>query len=88
MHLCKGEGAVEKHLLRLKGALPSKGSIRCLQITDRQYAHMRILLKITKKTERKGRRSACSALDFQEPFLKKPFQNKLMRSKGLPLKDQ
>lgn len=52
--LCKGPNAVEKHLLRFKGALPKKGSIRCLQITDKQYARMKILLGTVRETEKSG----------------------------------
>ncbi len=52
--LCKGEDGVEKHLLRIKGALPKTGSIRTLQITDRQYARMQILLGAAEITEKKG----------------------------------
>lgn len=42
--VCKGQEAVEKHLKRATGHLPSEGSIRALQVTDKQYARMRILL--------------------------------------------
>ena len=52
--LCKGEGAVEKHILRIKGALPKTGSVRCLQITDKQYARMKLLLGTAKNIEKKG----------------------------------
>lgn len=52
--LCKGEDAVQKHLLRLKAALPKKGSVRCLQVTDKQYARMKLLLGTAKNTEKKG----------------------------------
>lgn len=52
--LCRGEDAVEKHVLRIKGVLPSAGSIRCLQITDKQYGRMRFLLGTAKNAEKKG----------------------------------
>lgn len=42
--VCKGQEGVEKHIKRTHAHLPSKGSIRALQVTDKQYARMRILL--------------------------------------------
>ena len=42
--IVNGEDAVDRHLRRLKGALPQNGSVRFLQITDRQYAAMKVLL--------------------------------------------
>lgn len=42
--VCKGQEAVGKHLKRTQAHLPQEGSIRALQVTDKQYARMRILL--------------------------------------------
>ena len=42
--ICKGQEGVEKHLNRTHSSLPKKGSIRALQVTDKQYARMQILL--------------------------------------------
>lgn len=42
--VCKGQEAVEKHLKRTRANLPEEGSIRALQVTDKQYARMQILL--------------------------------------------
>jgi CRISPR-associated protein Cas2 len=42
--VCNGPERVEKHLKRLKKKLPDKGSVRALQITDKQYGRMKILL--------------------------------------------
>jgi CRISPR-associated protein Cas2 len=50
--ICRGEEAVEKHLQRVTKNLPTKGSIRALQVNDRQYARMRLLLGEAKKNER------------------------------------
>jgi CRISPR-associated protein Cas2 len=50
--IVNGEDAVDKHLQRLKINLPTKGSIRFLQITDRQYASMKILLGEKTKKEK------------------------------------
>lgn len=42
--VCRGEDAAEKHSQRVTKNLPPKGSVRTLQVTDRQYARMRLLL--------------------------------------------
>lgn len=42
--ICNGEDAVDKHLKRLNSNLPPRGSIRFLQITERQYASMKFLV--------------------------------------------
>jgi len=44
VRVCKGQESVEKHLKRAIGHLPAEGSIRALQVTDKQYARMRVLL--------------------------------------------
>jgi len=38
------------------GNLPSKGSVRALQVTDRQYDRMRLLLGTAKNSEKTGAR--------------------------------
>ncbi|HOX22523.1 MAG TPA: CRISPR-associated endonuclease Cas2, partial [Elusimicrobiales bacterium] len=47
--ICRGEDNAQTHLNRLKGAVPAKGSIRSLQITDQQYGRMQLLLGTTIK---------------------------------------
>lgn len=42
--LCNGLERVDKHLKRLEGPLPARGSIRALQVTDKQYGRMKLLL--------------------------------------------
>lgn len=42
--LCNGTDATNKHLKRLNNMLPSKGSIRCLTITEKQYENMKFLV--------------------------------------------
>jgi CRISPR-associated protein Cas2 len=42
--LANGTDAVDKHLKRLIANLPPEGSIRALQLTEKQYASMMILL--------------------------------------------
>ena len=50
--VCRGEDAVEKHVARACRTLPSSGSIRSLQVTDKQYARMRLLLGEATKNEK------------------------------------
>lgn len=42
--IVNGEDAVDKHLLRLQKNLPSAGSVRFLQVTEKQYAAMKLLV--------------------------------------------
>lgn len=42
--IVNGIDAAEKHLQRLQKHLPREGSIRCLQITEKQFTQMKILL--------------------------------------------
>ena len=53
--ICRGQDAVEKHINRLKNNLPQEGSIRALQVTDKQYARMKRLLGKKKKHEKTGK---------------------------------
>lgn len=50
--VCRGEEAVDKHLQRVTRNLPKKGSIRALQVTDKQYGRMKLLLGEAEKNER------------------------------------
>lgn len=50
--VCRGEEAVDKHLQRVTKNLPKKGSVRCLQVTDKQYGRMRLLVGEATKNER------------------------------------
>lgn len=52
--VCRGEDAAEKHLQRVTGNLPPRGSVRTLQVTDRQYARMRLLLGKASFSEQKA----------------------------------
>ena len=49
--ICRGEEAIDKHVGRGTRAMPSVGSLRALQVTEKQYARMRLLLGESKKTE-------------------------------------
>ena len=50
--VCRGDEAVNKHIMRLKKNLPQKGSVRTLQVTERQYARMKLLVGERKKNEK------------------------------------
>lgn len=50
--VCRGEEAVDKHVQRVIKQLPSKGSVRALQVTDKQYARMKLLLGEAGKNEK------------------------------------
>jgi CRISPR-associated protein Cas2 len=54
--VCRGEDGALKHVARVTRNLPGKGSVRVLQVTDRQYARMRLLLGEATKTESVGAR--------------------------------
>ncbi|MCB1682686.1 MAG: CRISPR-associated endonuclease Cas2 [Rhodospirillales bacterium] len=50
--ICKGQDRVDKHLQRLTGAIPQKGSVRVMQVTDKQYERMKILVGTKKNNEK------------------------------------
>ena len=50
--ICRAEEAVDKHLTRVIKSLPSKGSVRALQVTDKQYARMKLLVGDSSKNEK------------------------------------
>ena len=50
--ICRGDEAVDKHLQRVTRSLPKRGSVRALQVTDKQYGRMKLLLGQLEKTER------------------------------------
>lgn len=50
--IIRGEEAVDKHLARVMKSIPTKGSVRTLSVTERQYARMRLLIGESTKTEK------------------------------------
>ena len=42
--VCRGQDAADKPLSRVEKNLPPKGSIRALQVTERQFARMKLLV--------------------------------------------
>lgn len=51
---CCAQDAVDKHLRRALDHLPQTGSVRGLQVTDKQYSRMKILLGNQMAEETKG----------------------------------
>jgi len=50
--ICNGKDRVDKHIQRLRSVLPEKGSIRAMQITDKQYKRTMILVGTKKNNEK------------------------------------
>jgi len=44
VRVCKGQDIVSKYLDIVSKRLPSKGHIRAMQVTDKQYERMEILI--------------------------------------------
>ncbi|WP_236719488.1 CRISPR-associated endonuclease Cas2 [Basilea psittacipulmonis] len=51
--IVRGREALQKHHMRLKKALPKEGSIRCLEVTEKQFSSMLLLLGEGKVQEKK-----------------------------------
>lgn len=51
--IVRGRDSLEKHNKRLAQHLPEEGSIRCLEVTEKQFATMTILLGELKPQEKK-----------------------------------
>lgn len=49
--ICNGQDRLDKHLRRLQGVIPEKGSVRAMQVTDKQYERMKILVGNRRKNE-------------------------------------
>lgn len=52
--ICRGEDATLKHVARITRHLPRTGSVRTLQITDRQYGRMRLLIGERAENEKRA----------------------------------
>jgi len=50
--ICNGQEAVNKHLGRLEENLPPKGSVRSLQITEKQFTATKVLVGKRKEKEK------------------------------------
>lgn len=51
--IVRGRDSLEKHNKRLREHLPEDGAIRCLEVTEKQFASMTILLGELKTQEKK-----------------------------------
>ncbi len=51
--ILNGKDAETKHLGRLADSLPPEGSIRCMTVTEKQYAGMRLLVGLPLFQEKK-----------------------------------
>ena len=52
--VCRGQDAAEKHLGRVEKNLPPSGSVRALQVTERQFARMKLLVGKQSRQEQTG----------------------------------
>jgi CRISPR-associated protein Cas2 len=50
--ICRAEEAVDKHIARVIKSLPPKGSVRALQVTDKQFGRMKLLVGDSSKNEK------------------------------------
>lgn len=51
--ILNGKDAETKHMARLSDNLPPEGSVRCMTVTEKQYAGMRLLVGMPLFQERK-----------------------------------
>lgn len=42
--ICNGQDRLDKHMQRIQSNLPKKGSVRAIQVTDKQYERMKTLV--------------------------------------------
>ena len=52
--VCRGQDAADKHLGRVEKNLPPRGSVRALQVTERQFARMKLLVGSQSRQEQTG----------------------------------
>mgnify|MGYP005831451173 CR=1 FL=1 len=60
--ICNGQESVNKHLKRLSYNLPPKGSVRCMQVTEKQFTG--ILLLVGEKKKKEDPKYSQMVLDF------------------------
>jgi CRISPR-associated protein Cas2 len=54
--ICGGQESVDKHVARLGPNLPGKGSVRCMQVTEKQFADIQVL--VGEKRQKEDRKFA------------------------------
>ena len=52
--ICNGQDAVDKHVTRLASNVPEKGSIRYMQVTEKQFTGICVMVGEKKKKEAAG----------------------------------
>jgi CRISPR-associated protein Cas2 len=50
--ICNGQDRADKHIQRINAKIPEKGSVRLIQITDKQYERMKILVGTKRNNEK------------------------------------
>ena len=50
-----GQDMADKHLTRLTAHLPEKGSVRCMQVSEKQYVGMKLMVGQATPREKIGR---------------------------------
>lgn len=51
--MVNGQDDADKHLRRLESQLPKEGSVRCLQVSEKQFVSMRLLVGTRSFQEKK-----------------------------------
>ena len=51
--VCNGQDALEKHVARLRTNKPEKGSVRYLQVTEKQFTGIKVLVGVKKRVEKR-----------------------------------
>ena len=51
--IVRGRDTLAKHERRLIQMLPKNGNVRCLEVTEKQYANMKLLVGLPKQQEKK-----------------------------------
>lgn len=51
--IVRGRDTLAKHQKRLLQMLPAQGNVRCLEVTEKQYANMKLLVGLPKQQEKK-----------------------------------
>lgn len=52
--VCRGQDIVDREIRRIQQILPPEGNVRVLQVTDKQYGNMKLLVGDIKKEETIG----------------------------------
>ena len=52
--IVRGRDMLQKHYTRLQAHLPSEGNVRCLEVTEKQFVSMKMLIGNPSPREKKG----------------------------------